>query len=198
MEWIPLIAALFGSTGIAGLLAQGVNHTRTARLRKSVEESMRLAGMLPEGTPSREVLELAGQRDAVRLASMSLFSLPTVFRMSVLGGVILFAIITGFGLAMNDWGSPISSGLWQIIAIMLVYIFGLVFVLELVIKHQRDRIVAYVLLTDSVDIRWDGFVSPRLGPLKRRDLAQYQEEREQAKAEAKAAGSGSSAQTGGL
>ncbi|MEI3848624.1 MULTISPECIES: hypothetical protein [unclassified Microbacterium] len=147
IPWIALIAAVVGSSGLIGGLTLMVQHSRAARLRRSVRESLELSSAFSDGERPRHALHAAASLDAYRLAAMSLMQIGgramSMF-IWLLIGLALALVVMGWGLARLAGGGVTTFGLpmWiLLIAYGLAYALGLAFVLDQAIRRRRDRMV---------------------------------------------------------
>ncbi|TFB90854.1 hypothetical protein E3O44_04660 [Cryobacterium algoricola] len=162
---VGVLAATFGSTGLAGALAYGVNFSRVVRLRKSVRESLELASSFEIGSVSRSALNNAAERDAVRLASLSLVQHPTGMRSAIL----MVLASAGFGAVMlarlrdEAQSAPLSKAVdslgWQLTGFAIGYVLFMVLALDLMVTSRRDRVVRSILVKGKVELRWNGNVA---------------------------------------
>lgn len=147
IPWIALIAAVVGSSGLVGGLTLMVQHSRAARLRRSVRESLELSSAFGEGERPRHALHAAASLDAYRLAAMSLMQIGgramSMF-IWLLIGLALALVVMGWGLAslVGDGATTFGLPMWiLLIAYGLAYALALAFVLDQAIRRRRDRMV---------------------------------------------------------
>lgn len=166
MEQIVLaVAAILGSTGIAGLLSGGVQWSRAARLRHSVERMTGLIDKVGPDTAAGKALAAASQRDAVRLSVMSIIQLPgqavrtfaaTVLLLIAVAAITFVAFMrvsdkdselifrTPFDLVITGMIAPMGLGL------MLIYVVALMWVMDARLRQKREGLAWAVLESESI------------------------------------------------
>ena len=157
MDWqiyIAVIAALLGSTGIAGTLTGGFQLTRRSRLRRSVEKTAELLSKLDTDSASRATLRRAVDHDVLQLAALTLVSFPgdlrRLFRMSlVFSGIYigLVAVIVGYSPPAESDPDAIADPRvalgWFIGMLGLIVSIALSF--NALLRNRRERFVDLVI-----------------------------------------------------
>lgn len=164
-QLVLIVAAILGSTGVAGLLSGGVQWSRAARLRHSVERTTGLIEKVGADTAAGEALVAASQRDAVRLSVMSIIQLPRQFVQMFAGVVFLLVIVVGvtaftlmsfasrrsdsmllsmFDTAFAGMLAPMSVGF------MLIYVVALLWAMDGRLRVKRDALAWAVLDSGTI------------------------------------------------
>lgn len=166
-DWLPLlITAILGSTGVTAVLARFAQLSGPARLRRRIQATDALVKELPPGQ-ARHALELAIDRDAASLSSMSLVrpgraaDLISLVVYSIVSAVTLL-IIFGYVILNTKDGEPfselrkdvVSSGVPALISATVVYIIlvaGALVILNKSLKFRRNTYADVIFAQGAVD-----------------------------------------------
>jgi len=154
MDWqigVTVVAAVLGSTGIAGTLTGGFQLTRRARLRRTVEKSADVLARLDAESYARSSLSRAIDSDVLQLSALTLVSFPgdlrRLFRlMLAFSGVYigLVAVLVGYSdpAPVSDPTDP------KIVVGWLIGFLGLIFstamALNALLRARRERFIELV------------------------------------------------------
>jgi hypothetical protein len=157
MDWqiyVGVIAALLGSTGIAGTLTGGFQLSRRARLRRSVERTAELLSKLDTDSLSRGSLRRAVDHDVLQLAALTLVSFPgdlrRLFRLSlVFSGIYigLVAVIVSYSPPAESvpGASPDSRVALGWFVGMLGLILSIALSFNALLRNRRERFVDLII-----------------------------------------------------
>ncbi|WP_374009316.1 hypothetical protein [Leifsonia sp. LS-T14] len=171
-SWAVVVAAGFGSTGIAGLLASGVQWTRRARLQRTIRTTAAVMETLPCDGPGFATLQRANTRDAIRLGAMTLVTVSARTRHSAMAAAIAVIVVTIAAclislLAIQFQPSPpggdstapvplspatpvaLSEAPYVPVATTVVYIICVTALIDGILWQRREAFVRRVL--DTVD-----------------------------------------------
>jgi hypothetical protein len=165
-ESLPvLLSALLGSTGLVALASRLAQLSAPARLRKRLEASGALASSLPPGS-ARDALWLAHERDAYRLAAMSLLQPSTKYSNLVTGLIALaiFAIATATGLSyilvFNFFDEIFQDAFWDdtleaVIFTLTMFgplVFAILTTQSIILRTNRERLADQLFADGVTDV----------------------------------------------
>lgn len=145
-----MVGAGLGSTGLAGVLAGGLQVTRRSRIRKSIEASYSVLANLDEGSPSHTALKAAIAADGTRLAALTLIGFPksTVgfFRFAWLYVVVMIGVVFVVVAAVGPSSalppkpiSPVAIVEWTLAGV--AFLVAVTFGMSTMLRERRDRFV---------------------------------------------------------
>jgi hypothetical protein len=146
-QWIPLITALVGSAGAAGILTGGLQLSRATRLRKRIGELTEIAKSFESGDQRSKTAWALVDEDLLRMAGLMLIRVPRGF---YFGAVLLFAwagvLVPYIIVDPDNWipdPAPRSPGEW-VLSIMTIVFTTIVMAAVLVatIAQRRQAFVA--------------------------------------------------------
>lgn len=151
----------------------GLQLTKRGRLKKSIARSQEVLDALPPGTRTHEVVRVAVEVDATRLAALTLVGFPktTVWLLRVT--YIYLVLVTGVVLfvqaANAASGEPkqvpellAAATLIESTLAVVAFAFAVAFALNSVLKHRRETFVSSVQsgVPVSVALRRVGELGP--------------------------------------
>lgn len=184
----PIIVALIGTTGLAGLLTWVVNNSRVSRLRKSIKQSLELAEPMATDSTGRQALLLAAERDSLWLASMSIVPFASGLAWGI-AGVVTLALLTAL-VTSNFFETPLDTrdavywlGVVRAFVQVAVLVLGAAAGLFYARRKTQSEFVEYATLSGTVEADWQGFVPPRASVLRKTAWWDFQQARKDAKRE---------------
>lgn len=159
-----VVAAILGSTGVAGLLSGGVQWSRAARLRHSADRTTSLIAKVGSDTAAGKALALASQRDAIRLSVMSIIQIPgEAIRtlIALVAMLILVAVATFIAYARASTNLPdslfsplnvmITGTIGPIsLGFMMIYVVAIVWVMDTRLRAKREKLAWAILESNSI------------------------------------------------
>lgn len=152
MEWIPVLVALIGSTGIIGALTAGLQLSRRARLRRSIRDNREALEAATDEQILRQTLQPAIDLDSLRLAATSIITLRARQWFIVWSSLITFAAGIAMGLIARAIGidmtvitfGPSLPREWTFLVLSMTVCLGLIGFLSLsfFLQSARERYVA--------------------------------------------------------
>lgn len=150
-----VVAAAFGSTGLAGLLTGGLQLTKRGRLKKSIARSQEVLSGLPRATQAHAAVLKAVEMDATRMAALTLVGFPksTVWFLRL--AYIYLVLVTGAAFVAQAVNLPLSRpepnptpvdpvALVEIALAIIAFVIAVAFALASVLRHRRETFVASV------------------------------------------------------
>jgi low affinity Fe/Cu permease len=150
-----LLGAVLGGAGLSGAVASVVQLGRATRATRAIDQ-IKKSGDGREGDVGGPALALALERERVKLASLTLVSLPRAFAFLVWLGVAAFiaaAVVLVIGIIVGDVQAPALkiSDAWAL-GIAAFFVVGVTLgSLDTLVQNRRGRFVDAVLLED-VDV----------------------------------------------
>lgn len=158
MDWsssIAVFAALVGSTGIAGLLAGGLQVSHAVRLRKGISESSLLLKDLGDATLAGRAVALAMQIDSARLAAIS-FVRPragTLYVLVVAVVALASALVVIYAPGNTVFVSESAKGpsLLVVIPVLATYVFATMWQIDYSVRTRREDFVRDAMEGGPID-----------------------------------------------
>ena len=125
-----IAAAVIGGSGIAGLVAGGVELGKRSRFRRRVEKGVVIRNLLTPGSPERAAMDHAIAADAARLAALSVVGIGgflDVHRsvLVMIGGLVVSVFSAVVGVNLEAWqANPSSFPLPVFVALVVLSVAG--------------------------------------------------------------------------
>jgi hypothetical protein len=148
------LASALGGSGVVGLFSGGVELSRRARLRRAIDKSLELLSRLEARSDEASALRHAARLDTLRLAALSVVSLPTVIGRAlglftaviavyvVVFWVVLSSLPNGPDDLLGGRGNVVAA----IVALTLIYFGALAALID---QRLRQRRTHYVFAVDE-------------------------------------------------
>ena len=155
-----IVASILGTTGLAGIIAVGVQFSRRARLRKAIEHSQIALKLVGEKSPAGLELVHAMQIDGLRLAAISIIrvgvpsrSFFSIFVMAAVVGTICATLIRFAGIALpvpEILGGTLSREALRTVAasyitVYIALLFSCFMSADMILNRRRERFVVTAL-----------------------------------------------------
>lgn len=183
-QWVTLIAAGLGSTGLIGVITALITRTRVSRLRRFVDESKSVKETLADNSKAGLVLDQAIDAAALRLAAAELTRFGSGTRLAVAVWILILApiliilgalgVVSAFvaigGLTDGD-SQAFTSGITTLY-LAIIYVFLGVSVAVFLVQWRREKIMTPALLSLPVIV-----LTPEIRRIRRAHVEQLRRKR---------------------